>query len=212
MKWRKVARFVERGLSQKPVSRKTERKSEALFLLSDLFNCRYNDAMNTNLNSMAASATLHCLTGCAIGEIAGMIIGAELGLGTGATILLATILAFISGYSLSTLPLVRQGLGFISALSLVFAADTLSILAMEITDNAVMAVIPGAMDAGMLEPLFWGSMVLSLGAAFIVAYPVNRYLLKRGKGHALTHAHHDHTTHETHNTHGHEDHSSHLQH
>jgi hypothetical protein len=169
--------------------------------------------MNSNLNSMAASATLHCLTGCAVGEIAGMIIGAELGLGTASTIILATTLAFMSGYALSTLPLVRRGLGFFAALSLVFAADTLSILTMEIVDNAVMAVIPGAMKAGMLDPLFWGSMALALGTAFVVAYPVNLYLLKRGKGHALTHAYHDHGHHDAHDDTDHDDdNSSHAHH
>lgn len=168
--------------------------------------------MNSNLNAMAASATLHCLTGCAVGEITGMIIGAELGLGTASTIILATTLAFISGYALSTLPLVRKGLGFFAALSLVFAADTLSIFTMEIVDNAVMAAIPGAMEAGMLDPLFWGSMALALGAAFVVAYPVNLYLLKRGKGHALTHAYHDHSHHESHDAQGHDDHTPHTHH
>lgn len=155
----------------------------------------YNNAMEhdkSNLNTMAASATLHCLTGCAIGEIAGMLIGIELGLGNGATIILATVLAFLSGYALSTLPLLKTGLGFFAALSLVFAADTLSILTMEVVDNLVMYIIPGAMNAGLFDVLFWISMALSLAAAFAAAYPVNRYLLKRGKGHALTHSFHHH--------------------
>lgn len=137
-------------------------------------------------NAMAVSATLHCLTGCAIGEVLGLIIGTAAGFSTGVTIALAVALAFVFGFALSTLPLVRAGVGFMSALSVVFAADTLSIATMEIVDNAVMAVIPGAMDAGLVNPLFWISMPLALIAAFFAALPVNKYLLKRNKGHALT--------------------------
>lgn len=144
-----------------------------------------------NLNSLAASATLHCLTGCAIGEILGLMIGTAAGLSTGVTIALAVALAFLFGYALSTLPLLSAGLGFFSALSLVFAADTLSIATMEIVDNAVMALIPGAMDSGLVNPIFWLGMMLALTAAFLAAYPVNRYLIARGKGHALTHADHE---------------------
>ncbi len=139
------------------------------------------------MNAMAASATLHCLTGCAIGEIAGLIIGTALGLSNVATIALAIGLAFLFGYALSTLPLVKAGLGFFGALGVVLAADTLSIATMELVDNAVMAAIPGAMDAGLSNPVFWLGMMVALTAAFIAAYPVNRYLLSRGKGHALTH-------------------------
>jgi hypothetical protein len=139
---------------------------------------------------MAASATLHCLTGCAIGEIAGLIIGTAIGLSNVATIALAIGLAFLFGYTLSTLPLVKAGLGFIGALSVVLAADTLSIATMELADNAVMAAIPGAMEAGLSNPVFWLGMMVALTAAFIAAYPVNRYLLSRGKGHALTHHYH----------------------
>ena len=157
------------------------------------------------LSTMAASATLHCLTGCAIGEIAGLMIGTALGLGTGTTIALAVGLAFLFGYLLSTLPLLRSGLGFTAALSLVFAADTLSIATMEVVDNLVMAVIPGAMDAGLVNPLFWVSMMLALSAAFVAAYPVNKYLLARGKGHALTH-HHLHAE-QAHDQHAHEGHT-----
>jgi hypothetical protein len=141
----------------------------------------------SNLNSMAASATLHCLTGCAIGEIAGLMIGSAIGLGVGATIALAVALAFFFGYLLSTLPLLKAGLGFFAALSVVFAADTLSIATMEVVDNLVMAVIPGAMDAGLVNPIFWLSMMLALATAFVAAFPVNRYLLTKGKGHALVH-------------------------
>ena len=144
----------------------------------------------SGLNAMAASATLHCLTGCAIGEILGLIIGTALGLSTIATIALAVSLAFLFGYALSTLPLVRAGLGFFGALSIVLVADTLSIATMEVVDNAVMAAIPGAMESGLVNPVFWIGMMIALTAAFIAAYPVNRYLLQRGKGHALTHEYH----------------------
>ncbi|MBO0679392.1 DUF4396 domain-containing protein [Mycolicibacterium sp. S2-37] len=139
---------------------------------------------------MAASATLHCLTGCAIGEIVGLMIGTALGLSNVATIALAVALAFLFGYSLSTLPLLKAGLALGTALSVVLAADTLSILTMEIVDNAVMALIPGAMNAGLVNVVFWVGMSIALSAAFIAAYPVNRYLLQRGKGHALTHEYH----------------------
>ena len=144
----------------------------------------------SSINSMAASATLHCLTGCAIGEVTGLVIGTALGLSNLITITLAIILAFIFGYSLSTFPLLKTGLGFFAALSVVLAADTLSIATMEVVDNGVMAVIPGAMDAGLVNPLFWISMPIALTAAFFAAYPVNKYLLKRNKGHALIMKHH----------------------
>jgi hypothetical protein len=139
---------------------------------------------------LAASATLHCLTGCAIGEILGLVLGTAIGLSAGLTMTLAIGLAFLFGYTLSTLPLVKAGLGFAAALSIVLAADTLSIAVMEIVDNAVMAVIPGAMTAGLGSPIFWLSMIVALAAAYASAYPVNRHLLARGKGHALTHAYH----------------------
>ena len=145
------------------------------------------------LNSMALSATLHCLTGCAIGEITGLMIGTAIGLSTGWTIVLAVSLAFLFGYTLSTFPLVKAGLSVGAALAVVFAADTLSIATMELVDNAVMAVIPGAMEAGLVNWVFWVSMMIALTAAFLAAYPVNRYLLARGKGHALTHAYHGET-------------------
>ncbi len=142
------------------------------------------------LNAMAASATLHCLTGCAIGEIAGLMIGTALGLATAPTIALSVSLAFLFGYALSTLPLLRAGLAVGTALSVVLAADTLSIATMEVVDNAVMASIPGAMNAGLVNEVFWIGMAIALTAAFVAAYPVNRWLLARGKGHALTHAYH----------------------
>jgi hypothetical protein len=164
-------------------------------------------------NRMAANATLHCLTGCAIGEILGLLIGTALGLSTGVTIALAVGLAFLFGYSLSTLPLIQAGLGFFAALSVVFAADTLSIATMEIVDNAVMAAIPGAMDAGLVNPVFWLGMMIALTAAFVAAFPVNRYLIGKGKGHALTHRFHEgHGDHEEHGGGAHADHADHADH
>jgi hypothetical protein len=145
-----------------------------------------------SLNKMAASATLHCLTGCAIGEVAGLIIGTALGWGMVPTLALAVVLAFVFGFTLSTLPLRKAGLGFVAALSLVFAADTLSIATMEVVDNVVMAVIPGAMAAGLVDPLFWISMPIALAIAYAAAYPVNRHLLTKGKGHALVMKYHGH--------------------
>lgn len=141
-------------------------------------------------NAIAASATLHCLTGCAIGEIAGLMIGTAVGLSNGQTIVLAVGLAFVFGYLLSSLPLVGAGMSFGRAMKLVLAADTISIIVMEVVDNAVMAAIPGAMEAGLVDPMFWIGMIIALSAAFVAAFPVNRHLIDRGKGHALHHAHH----------------------
>lgn len=141
---------------------------------------------------MAISATLHCLAGCSIGEISGMIIGTAFGLGNSATVIISTALSFVFGYGLSTLPLLKRGLTFKQAFPVILAADTLSILTMEIVDNTVMVVVPGAMNAGLNNLLFWITMPISLAAAFVVAVPVNQYLLKRGKGHALVHEYHGH--------------------
>lgn len=141
-------------------------------------------------NKMALSATLHCLTGCAIGEMIGVTIGTHAGFAPHNTVILASVLSFVSGYTVSTWPLIRAKLSFLKALRLVFAADTLSILTMTIMDNLVMLTIPGAMDKDLSHPVYWLSRVLSLTAAFIVAFPVNAYLLRRGKGHALTHEFH----------------------
>ncbi len=157
------------------------------------------EKVSNNLNAMAASATLHCLTGCAIGEILGLLIGTAFGFSTAVSLVLAISLAFLFGYTLSTLPLLKSGLGLFAALSVVFAADTLSIATMELVDNAVMAVIPGAMNAGLVNPIFWLSMTAALGAAFVAAFPVNRYLLTKDKGHALVHQYHhgDYTAHQS---------------
>lgn len=151
-------------------------------------------------NALAANATLHCLTGCAIGEILGLMVGTALGLSNLVTIALAVALAFVFGYALSTLPLIKAGLGFFAALSVVFAADTLSIAVMELVDNLVMALIPGAMDAGLVNPVFWLGMIIALSVAFVAAFPVNRYLIDKGKGHALTHQFHE--GHDSHDDHG----------
>lgn len=140
--------------------------------------------------AMAVSATLHCLTGCAVGEIVGMVVGAAAGLTNAVTIVLSVALAFVFGFGLSSLPLLRAGLGVGAALGTVFWADTVSIATMEVTDNVVMAVIPGAMNAGLVNVVFWVGMPISLVAAFAAAFPVNRWLLARGKGHALTHEYH----------------------
>jgi hypothetical protein len=145
---------------------------------------------NVGTRTLALSATLHCLTGCAIGEILGLVIGTAVGLSAGWTIVLAIGLAFFFGYLLSTLPLLKAGLGVGAALSVVLAADTLSIAIMELVDNTVIALIPGAMDAGLVNATFWVGLVIALSAAFVAAYPVNLWLLGRGKGHALTHGYH----------------------
>ena len=142
------------------------------------------------LNALAARATLHCLTGCAIGEVLGMVIGTALGWSNGATIALSVILAFVFGYALTMLPLFRAGLALKTVLGLALASDTASITIMEIVDNAIMLVIPGAMDAGLSQPLFWGSLAAALVIAGFAAYPVNRWLIAKGRGHAVIHRYH----------------------
>jgi hypothetical protein len=142
------------------------------------------------LNRLALSATLHCLTGCAIGEVLGMVIGTALGWSNTATIVLAVALAFVFGYSLTIAPVLRSGLALGAAIGVAFAADTLSITVMEIVDNAIVLLIPGAMDAGLTSPLFWGSLAVALAIAFVVTVPVNRYLIGRGRGHAVVHRYH----------------------
>jgi len=144
----------------------------------------------SSLNRLAFSATVHCLTGCAIGEVLGLVIGTILGWGTVATIALAVVLAFFFGYSLTMLPLLRSGLTLATVLPIAFAADTLSIAIMEIVDNLIILVIPGAMEAGLRSFLFWGSLAFALAVAFVAAFPVNRWLIARGKGHAVVHEHH----------------------
>jgi hypothetical protein len=149
-------------------------------------------AAPSGLDRLALSATLHCLTGCGIGEVLGMVIGTALGWGNFPTLALAVALAFAFGYALTLLPLLRAGLGLRTALGLALAADTASIAVMEAVDNAVMVAVPGAMEAGLADPLFWGSLALALAAAAVAAFPVNRWLIARGRGHAVVHAHHGH--------------------
>ena len=139
------------------------------------------------LDSMALSATLHCLTGCAIGEVLGIIIGTALGWSDLATIALAVGLAFLFGYALTSLPLLRAGLAFATVVPIALASDTLSIATMEIVDNAIILLIPGAMEAGVGDMLFWGSLSVALVIAGLFAFPVNRWLLARGRGHAAVH-------------------------
>jgi hypothetical protein len=142
------------------------------------------------LTKMATIATAHCLTGCAIGEIAGLAIGTALGWGNGATIALAIGLAFVFGYGLTVVPLLRAGLDARPVARIAFAADTVSIAVMELVDNGMMLAIPGALDAGLGDPLFWLSLAVALTVAFVVTVPVNRYLIARGRGHAAVHGHH----------------------
>ena len=142
------------------------------------------------LTRSAISATAHCLTGCAIGEVLGMVIGTALGWGNLGTIVLAIVLAFFFGYSLTMLPVLRAGVGLGAAVGVALAADTLSITVMEIVDNLFMVLIPGAMDAGLTSWLFWGSLAASLAVAFVLTVPVNRALISRGKGHAVVHQYH----------------------
>ena len=149
-------------------------------------------ASGASLNRIAFSATLHCMTGCAIGEVLGMVIGTATGLGNGETIALAVVLAFLFGYAFTLTPLLRSGLLLRKALGLALVADTASITVMEVVDNGVMLVIPGAMDAGLDSLLFWGSLAFALVVATAAAYPVNRWLIARGMGHAVVHAHHRH--------------------
>jgi hypothetical protein len=142
------------------------------------------------LTRLAVSATLHCLTGCAIGEVLGMVLATWWGLSNGASIALAIVLAFLFGYSLTLWPVLRSGLAFRAAIGIALAADTVSILTMEVVDNLVVVAVPGALEAGLTDLLFWGSLAVSLVIAFAVTVPVNRALIRRGKGHAVVHAYH----------------------
>jgi hypothetical protein len=148
------------------------------------------DGSQQSLRRVSFSATVHCLTGCAIGEVLGMIIGTALGWGDAATIALAVILAFVFGYSLTLIPILRSGVALGSALPIALAADTISITVMEIIDNAIMMMVPGAMEAHVDNPLFWGSLAFALLIAGLVAWPVNYHLIRRGKGHAVVHEYH----------------------
>jgi hypothetical protein len=139
------------------------------------------------LDAVAFSATVHCLTGCAIGEIVGMVVGTALGFSDWGTIALAVALAFLFGYGLTSLPLLRAGMAFAAVVPIALATDTFSIAVMEIVDNAIMLAVPGAMEAGVGNVLFWGALSVALVVAGIVAFPVNRWLIRRGRGHAVLH-------------------------
>jgi hypothetical protein len=156
---------------------------------------------------LALSATVHCLTGCGIGEVLGLIIATALGWHDLPSIVLAVVLAFIFGYGLTLRPLLAAGVGLAQALRLAFAADTLSIVVMEIVDNAIILLIPGAMDAGLTSLLFWGSLAVALVIAFAAAFPVNLWLIRQGRGHAVVHGRHGshggQSSQHTHEHHGH---------
>lgn len=145
-----------------------------------------------SLNVTAFWATLHCLSGCAVGEVLGMVLGTALGLSNGETIALAVALAFVFGYAFTMTPLLRAGMPLRQAVKVALAADTVSIAIMEVVDNLVMVAVPGAMDASLAQPLFWGALAFALVVAGAAAYPVNRWLIARGAGHAVVHAHHRH--------------------
>jgi hypothetical protein len=148
--------------------------------------------VHRSLNAVALSATVHCLTGCAIGEVLGMVIGSAAGWSAGATVALSVALAFLFGYSLTSLPLLRSGLALSAVVPLALASDTISIAIMEVVDNAIMLLIPGAMDAGPGDPGFWAALAAALLIAGAAAFPANRWLIARGKGHAVVHEHHAH--------------------
>jgi hypothetical protein len=140
--------------------------------------------------STAAQATLHCLTGCAIGEVLGMVLGTAFGLHNAATVVLSIVLAFVFGYGLTMRGVLKSGLALSAAFKVALAADTVSIAVMEIVDNTVVVAIPGAMDAGLASLLFWLSLAISLVIAFVVTVPVNKWMISRGRGHAVVHGHH----------------------
>jgi hypothetical protein len=144
------------------------------------------------LTRLAVSATLHCLTGCAIGEVLGLVLATWWGWSDLPSILLAVALAFFFGYGLTLWPVLRSGLGLRAAVRVALAADTVSILTMEVVDNLIMLAVPGAMEAGLGDLRFWGSLAVSLLVAFVVTVPVNRALIRRGRGHAVVHAYHQH--------------------
>ena len=153
---------------------------------------KHHHDTGTSLTRLAVSATLHCLTGCAIGEVLGMVLATWWGWSDAPSIALAVVLAFFFGYSLTMIPVLRAGVALRSAIGIALAADTLSILTMEIVDNAVLLLVPGAMESGLTSLLFWGALAFSLVVAFVVTVPVNRWLIGRGKGHAVVHQYHQH--------------------
>ncbi len=158
--------------------------------MSDHEHAGHGGGHRTTTWSMAAQATLHCLTGCAIGEVLGMVIGTAAGFHNAGTIVLSIVLAFVFGYALTMRGVIRSGLTLAAAFKVALAADTVSIAVMEVIDNTVIVAIPGAMDAQLDQWLFWGSLALSLALAFVVTTPVNRWMISRGLGHAVVHGHH----------------------
>jgi hypothetical protein len=161
----------------------------------DHVNDQHPHAPGPSLNRTAFQATAHCLTGCAIGEVLGMVVATALGWGDAASIALSVALAFVFGYSLTLIPVLRAGIPFRRAAGLAFASDTLSIATMEIVDNGFILLVPGAMAAGLGDALFWISLSVSLAVAFAAALPLNRWLIARGRGHAVVHELHTGTTH-----------------
>ena len=149
-------------------------------------------AAPASLNRLAAQATTHCLIGCAIGEVLGLVVSTQLGWSTAASIAISIVLAYIFGFALTIRPLLRSGMAIAAALGIALAADSLSITVMEIVDNATVLLVPGAMDASLADALFWGALVTSLILAWFAAFPVNRWLISRGRGHAIAMQHHDH--------------------
>jgi hypothetical protein len=150
----------------------------------------HHEVAATSTWTMAVKATLHCLTGCAIGEVLGMVIGTALGWGDVPTLVLAITLAFFFGYALTLRGVLKAGVGFRAAVRVALAADTLSIAVMELVDNGVLVLWPGAMDAGLDDLLFWGALAIALAVAFVVTAPVNKWMIGRGKGHAVVHQYH----------------------
>ncbi|MEZ0292249.1 MAG: DUF4396 domain-containing protein [Solirubrobacteraceae bacterium] len=146
--------------------------------------------MGGSLNRIAFSATVHCLTGCAVGEVLGMVIGTAAGFSNLGTTLLAVALAFFFGYSFTSYPLLRSGMALGAVIPIALASDTISIAIMEVVDTAIIVLIPGALDAGVGDALFWGSLAVALLIAGAAAFPANRALIRRGKGHAVVHRHH----------------------
>jgi hypothetical protein len=151
---------------------------------------QHHDPHATVTWGAAAQATLHCLTGCAIGEVLGMVIGTSLGLHNGATVALSVVLAFFFGYALTMRGVLRAGVPIRAALTVALAADTVSIAVMEFIDNAIILAVPGAMEAGISSVLFWASLAFALAVAFVLTWPLNRWMMGRGKGHAVVHAYH----------------------
>jgi len=148
--------------------------------------------MDGSLNRIALSATVHCLSGCAVGEVLGMIIGTAAGFSNLGTTLIAVALAFFFGYTFTSFPLLRSGMALGAVIPIALASDTISIAIMEVVDNAIIWLIPGAIDAGLGDALFWGSLAVALLIAGAAAFPANRALIRRGKGHAVVHQHHAH--------------------